>query len=56
MNRKDLFYKLYYELLDQGFIDENNYNDEDMNKREFVNSCITFFQDFYILDMLHEIK
>lgn len=56
MTRKELFKKLYDELLDQGFIDENNYSDVDMTKREFVKSVETFFQDYYILDQLHEIE
>ena len=56
MTRKELFKKLYDELLDQGFIDEHNYNDIYMTKREFVKSVETFFQDYYILDQLHEIE
>lgn len=56
LSRKDLFKKLYDELLDQGFIDENNYTDASMSKREFVKSVETFFQDYYILDQLHEIE
>lgn len=55
MNRKDLFKKLYEELLNQGFIDENNYSDSDMTKREFVESVETFFKDYYLLDQLHEL-
>ena len=55
MNRKDLFSKLYNELLEQGFIDERNYSDSDMTKREFIKSVETFFQDYYILDQLHEL-
>lgn len=56
MVREELFKKLYDELLDQGFIDEHNYNDIDMTKREFIKSVKTFFQDYYILDQLHEIE
>ena len=56
MNRKNLFSKLYNELLDQGFIDENNYSDISMTKREFIKSVETFFKDYYILDQLQELN
>ena len=56
MTRKELFKKLYDELLNQGFIDENNYSVVYMTKREFVKSVETFLHDYYILDQLHEIE
>lgn len=56
MNRKDLFSKLYNKLLEEGFIDENNFMDECTCKREFIESVETFFKDYYLLDQLHEIE
>lgn len=56
ISRKDLFKKLYYELLDKGFIDENNFSDSYMAEREFIKSVETFLKDYYILDLMHEIK
>lgn len=57
-SRKDLFYKIYDELVDNGIILENNNNfdDEYFQKREFVRTLEYVMQDYYILDQLHEIK
>ena len=57
-SRKDLFYKIYDELVDNGIILENNNNfdDEYFQKREFVKTLEYVLQDYYILDQLHEIK
>lgn len=57
-SRKDLFYKIYDELVDNGLIEENNANfsDEYAAKREFVRTLDYIFQDYYILDQMHEIK
>ena len=57
-SRKDLFYKIYNELVDNGIILENNANfsDEYAQKREFVRTLEYVMQDYYILDQLHEIK
>lgn len=55
MNRKDLFSKLYNELLEQGFIDTNNFSDEYSCEREFLEIITTVFKDYYLLDQLHEL-
>lgn len=57
-SKKDLFYKIYNELVDNGLIEENNANfsDEYAAKREFVRTLDYIFQDLYVLDKLHEIK
>ena len=57
-SRKDLFYKIYDELVDNGLIEENNgnFSDEYAAKREFVRTLDYIFQDYYILDQMHEIK
>lgn len=57
-SRKDLFYKIYNELVNNGIILENNNNfdDEYFQKREFVRTLEYVMQDYYILDQLHEIK
>ena len=57
-SRKDLFYKIYDELVNNGIILENNSNfdDEYYQKRLFVRTLEYVMQDYYILDQLHEIK
>lgn len=57
-SRKDLFYKIYHELVDEGIIDEHNANfdDEYSQKRAFIRTIEYVMQDYYILDQLHEIK
>lgn len=57
-SRKDLFYKIYNELVNEGIILENNNNfdDEYFQKRLFVRTLEYVMQDYYILDQLHEIK
>ena len=57
-SRKDLFYKIYDELVNNGIILENNNNfdDEYFQKREFIRTLEYVMQDYYILDQLHEIK
>ena len=57
-SRKDLFYKIYNELVNNGIILENNNNfdDEYFQKREFIRTLEYVMQDYYILDQLHEIK
>lgn len=57
-SRKDLFYKIYNELVDNGIIELNNSNfdDEYYQKREFIRILEYVMQDYYILDQLHEIK
>lgn len=58
LTKKDLFYKIYNELVDVGIIDEynSNFDDEYYQKREFVRTLEDVLQDYYILDQLHEIK
>lgn len=57
-SKKDLYMRIYNELVDNGLIEENNANfsDEYAAKREFVRTLDYIFQDYYILDQLHEIK
>ena len=58
MTKKDLFLKIYNELIDNSIIEENNRNfvDEVAQKEEFLRVLEENFKEFYILDMLHEIK
>ena len=58
MTKKDLYLKIYYELINEGIIEENNgnFSDEYQQKRFFVKTLETVMQDYYILDQLHEIK
>ncbi|MBS6600641.1 MAG: hypothetical protein KH333_06445 [Clostridium sp.] len=58
MTKKDLYLKIYDELINEGIIEENNGNffDEYQQKRFFVKTLETVMQDYYILDQLHEIK
>ena len=58
MTKKDLFLKIYNELIDNAIIEENNRNfvDEVAQKEEFLRVLEKNFKEFYILDMLHEIK
>ena len=58
LTKKDLFYKIYNELVDVGIIDEynSNFDDEYYQKRLFVRTLEYVMQDYYILDQLHEIK
>lgn len=57
-SKKDLFLKIYDELIDNGIIQENNNNfiDEIAQKEEFIRALEKNFKEYYILDMLHEIK
>lgn len=57
-SRKDLYLKIYDELINEGIILENNSNfsDEYQQKRFFVKTLEYVMQDYYILDQLHEIK
>ena len=52
-NRKDLLKKIYYELINQGFCNEHNYNDLHMNEREFIKTMETELQEYFILDKMH---
>lgn len=58
MAKKDLYLKIYDELINEGIIEENNgnFSDEYQQKRFFVKTLETVMQDYYILDQLHEIK
>lgn len=58
MTKKDLYLKIYNELINEGIIEENNgnFSDEYQQKRFFVKTLETVMQDYYILDQLHEIK
>lgn len=58
LTKKDLFYKIYNELVNVGIIDEynSNFDDEYYQKRLFVRTLEDVLQDYYILDQLHEIK
>lgn len=58
LTRKDLFYKIYNELVDNGIIEENNGNfqDEYYQKREFIRTMEYVMQNYYILDQMHELK
>lgn len=57
-SKKDLFLKIYDELIENGIIQENNNNfiDEIAQKEEFIKVLEKNFKEYYILDMLHEIK
>lgn len=57
-SRKDLYLKIYDELINEGIILENNSNfsDEYQQKRFFVKTLEYVMQDYYILDQLHEIR
>lgn len=57
-SRKDLFIKIYDELIENGIILENNNNfiNEIAQKEEFIRVLEENFKEYYILDMLHEIK
>lgn len=55
-SRKDLFNKLFNELQQEGLLAEENYSDETILKKDFINICDYVFQDYHILDLLHEIK
>lgn len=58
MTKKDLYMKIYNELVDEGVIDVHNanFNDEYAQKKAFVRVLEYVMQDYYILDSLHEIK
>lgn len=58
LTRKDLFYKIYHELVDEGIIEEHNanFNDEYAQKRAFIRTMEYVMQDLYILDQMHELK
>lgn len=58
MTKKDLYLKIYDELLDNGVIEEHNGNfiDEHTQKEEFLRTLEYVLKEYYILDMLHEIK
>lgn len=58
MTKKDLYLKIYDELVNEGIIEENNgnFSDEYAQKRFFVKTLEYVLQDYYILDQLHEIK
>lgn len=55
MDRKSLYLKLYNELHDNGLIDRNNFPDEYVCKREFLEIVTTVFKNYYLLDQLHEL-
>lgn len=58
LTRKDLYLKIFDELVDEGFIDENNANFSDIyqQKRFFVKILDYVLQDYYILSSLKELK
>lgn len=56
MNRKDLFLKLYEELLDNGLIEESIYSDEYTTKREFIKIVEYVMEDYHILSQLKELN
>lgn len=56
MDRKSLYLRLYNELLDNGLIDKSNFSDEYTCKREFIKIITTVFNDYYLLDQLHELN
>lgn len=57
-SKKDLFLKIYNDLIDNAIIEENNGNfiNEVAQKEEFIRALEENFKEYYILDMLHEIK
>lgn len=57
-NRKDLFYKIYNELVNEGIIEPNNSNfdDEYYQKRLFVRTLEDVLQDYHIVSELKELK
>lgn len=57
-SKKDLFLKIYDELIENGIIQENNSNfiNEIAQKEEFIRVLGENFKEYYILDILHEIK
>lgn len=58
MIKKDLFLKIYNELIDNAIIEENNRNfvDEVAQKEEFLRVLEENFKEYYILDQLHGVK
>lgn len=58
MTKKELFLKIYNELIDNAIIEENNINfvDEVAQKEEFLRVLEENFKEYYILDQLHEVK
>lgn len=57
-SRKDLFYKIYNELVNEGIILENNNNfdDEYFQKRLFVRTLADVLEDYHILNELKELE
>lgn len=58
LTRKDLYLKIFDELVDEGIIEPNNCNfsDEYQMKRFFVKTLDYVLQDYHILSMLKELK
>ena len=58
MTKKDLFLKIYNELIDNAIIEENNINfvDEVAQKEEYLRVLEENYKEYYILDQSHEVK
>lgn len=58
LTKKDLFYKIYNELVNVGIIDEynSNFDDEYYQKRLFVRTLEDVLQDYHILNELKELE
>lgn len=58
-SKKQLYYKIYNELVNNGVIveeDNKNFDDEYYLKREYLRTIEEIMQDLYVLDKLHELK
>lgn len=56
MNRIDLFENLFLILNEEGFINSDNFRNDDVCKEEFIRFMIDYFKEFYILDLIRFIE
>ncbi len=58
VTRKDLFYKIYNELVNEGIIDpnNNNFDDEYFQKRLFIRTLTDVLKDYNITSELKKLE
>lgn len=58
VTRKDLFYKIYNELVNEGIIDpnNNNFDDEYFQKRLFIRTLTDVLEDYNITSELKKLE
>lgn len=58
LTKKDLFYKIYNELVNVGIIDEynSNFDDEYYQKRLFVRTLEDVLDNYHILSEIKELE